>query len=93
MLIEYYKSNSLHIDRLKTEYIFMEQTINTDNLTLSDEKGNIIMREVEEIVKEKDAEGNLIYRKEVTQEKVLNDQTVHVADIFTKWKNKQGIVW
>lgn len=58
-----------------------------------DEKGNIVMLEVEELVREKDAEGNLIARKEVTQEKIVNDQTVHVANIFAEWKIKQGIVW
>ncbi|WP_018676422.1 N-6 DNA methylase [Riemerella columbina] len=58
-----------------------------------DEKGNIVMIEVEELVKEKDAEGNLIVRKEITQEKIVNDQTVHVADVFAKWKTKQGIAW
>ena len=58
-----------------------------------DEKGNIIMLEVEEIVKEKDSEGNLITRKEITQEKIINDQTIHVANIFSSWKTKQGIAW
>ncbi|WP_062062322.1 N-6 DNA methylase [Aquimarina longa] len=58
-----------------------------------DEKGNIVMLEVEELVKEKDAEGNLVARKEVTQEKILNDQTIHVADVFSNWKTKQGIAW
>lgn len=58
-----------------------------------DEKGNIVMVEVEEFVKEKDADGNLIVRKEVTQEKIVNDQTIHVANVFTKWKTQQGIAW
>ncbi|AZJ34418.1 restriction endonuclease subunit M [Tenacibaculum singaporense] len=58
-----------------------------------DEKGNIVMLEVEELVKEKDAEGNLIARKEITQEKIVNDQTIHVADVFSSWKTKQGIAW
>jgi type I restriction enzyme M protein len=58
-----------------------------------DEKGNIVMLEVEELVKEKDAEGNLIARKEITQEKIVNDQTIHVADVFSNWKTKQGIAW
>lgn len=58
-----------------------------------DEKGNIVMIEVEELVKEKDADGNLIARKEITQEKIVNDQTIHVADVFSKWKVKQGISW
>lgn len=58
-----------------------------------DEKGNIILIEAVELVKEKDAEGNLTARKEVTQEKIVNDQTVHVPRVFTKWKIKQGISW
>lgn len=58
-----------------------------------DEKGNIILLEVEELVKEKDAHGNLTARKEVTQEKIVNDQTVHVAKVFHDWKLKQGISW
>jgi type I restriction enzyme M protein len=58
-----------------------------------DEKGNIIMLENEQTVKEKDAEGNLTYRNEVTQEKIVNDQTIHVAGVFKKWKIQQGIVW
>jgi type I restriction enzyme M protein len=58
-----------------------------------DKKGNIIMLEVEEIVREKDADGNLIARKEVTQEKIVNDQTIHVAKVFADWKIKQGIGW
>lgn len=58
-----------------------------------DKEGNIVVLEVEEIVKEKDKEGNLIARREVSQEKIVNDQTIHVASIFTKWKNSQGITW
>jgi type I restriction enzyme M protein len=58
-----------------------------------DKKGNIVMIEVEELVKEKDADGNLIARKEVTQEKIVNDQTIHVAGVFSKWKTKQGMAW
>ncbi len=58
-----------------------------------DEKGNIVMLEVEELVKEKDADGNLVARKEITQEKIVNDQTILVADVFAKWKTKQGIAW
>lgn len=58
-----------------------------------DEAGNVILVETENTVKEKDAEGNLTYRKEVEQEKVVNDQTVHVAEIFADWKKKEGISW
>jgi len=58
-----------------------------------DEKGNIIMREKEQDIKEKDIKGNVVIRKEVNQEKVVNDQTIHVANIFEKWKTEQGIGW
>jgi type I restriction enzyme M protein len=58
-----------------------------------DDKGNIVMQEKEQIVKEKDAAGNLVTRQEVIQEKIVNDQTVHVAKIFKKWKIQQGIGW
>ena len=42
---------------------------------------------------EKDAEGNLVYRKETRQERGINDQTVLVADVFAKWKKQEGIAW
>ncbi len=58
-----------------------------------DDEGNILLIEKENTIKEKDAEGNLIYRKEVEQEKIVNDQTVHVAEIFAKWKIQEGISW
>lgn len=58
-----------------------------------DEKGNIIMTEREENVAERDADGNLVYRKETRQEKGVNDQTVLVADVFSKWKKEEGIAW
>lgn len=58
-----------------------------------DENGNVIMLEVEKNIREKDAFGNIVSRKEVTQEKIVNDQTIHVAEIFADWKRKQGISW
>jgi len=58
-----------------------------------DNEGNIILIEKENIIKEKDIDGNLIFRKEVEQEKVINDQTIHVAEIFSKWKKQEGISW
>ena len=58
-----------------------------------DKQGNYILQETEDIIKEKDDEGNISYRKEVSQTKVLNDQTVLVADIFNKWKETEGISW
>ncbi len=58
-----------------------------------DDQGNIVMTERETMVAEKDANGQLVYRKETTQEKGINDQTVLVADVFTKWKKQEGIAW
>jgi type I restriction enzyme M protein len=58
-----------------------------------DEKGNVIVLEKEQNVREKDIEGRLVFRKEVTQEKIVNDQTIHVAGVFKKWKIQQGIAW
>lgn len=58
-----------------------------------DEKGNIIMTEKEETITERDTEGKVIYRKETHQEKGINDQTVLVADVFSKWKREEGIAW
>lgn len=58
-----------------------------------DDQGNIVMTERETMVAEKDANGQLVYRKETTQEKGINDQTVLVADVFAKWKKQEGIAW
>ena len=58
-----------------------------------DEKGNVIMCEKTQNVWEKDIDGRTVVRKEVTQEKIVNDQTVHVANIFEKWKINEGISW
>ncbi|ENM3897357.1 hypothetical protein VCSRO82_2599 [Vibrio cholerae] len=58
-----------------------------------DDEGNIIILEVEELVKEKDADGQLVARKEITQEKIVNDQTIHVSGVFDNWKKQQGIAW
>lgn len=58
-----------------------------------DAQGNLIITEKEELVSEKDADGNVVYRKETRQEKGINDQTVLVADIFAKWKKEEGIAW
>lgn len=58
-----------------------------------DDEGNLIMEHREEFVKDTDADGNAVYRKEAFDEKIINDQTILVADVFTKWKKEQGIVW
>ncbi len=58
-----------------------------------DEEGNIVLVENKRLVLEKDADGELVTREEVLQEKVINDQTVHVSEIFTRWKKQEGISW
>ena len=58
-----------------------------------DEEGNLILEHKEDLVRELDSEGHTAYRKEVFDEKIINDQTILVADVFTKWKKAQGILW
>lgn len=58
-----------------------------------DDEGNLIMEHREEIVKDTDVNGNIVYRKEAFDEKIINDQTVLVATVFANWKKEQGIIW
>ncbi|TCK58384.1 N-6 DNA methylase [Seleniivibrio woodruffii] len=58
-----------------------------------DEDGNLVIVEQENLVKERDRDGNMTYRKEISQERIVNDQTVHVAEIFAEWKRQEGISW
>lgn len=58
-----------------------------------DEGGNFIMEHKEVAVREVDSMGNITYRTESFDEKIVNDQTVLVADVFVKWKKEQGILW
>lgn len=58
-----------------------------------DEEGNLILEHKDAEVREIDAEGNITYRTESFDEKIVDDQTVMVADVFRKWKKEQGIVW
>ena len=58
-----------------------------------DKEGNVILKEEEKEVKEKNLSGKIIHRTEIKQEKIINDQTIHVADLFYKWKVKEGIQW
>ena len=37
--------------------------------------------------------GEVTYRKETFEEKIVNDQTILVSDVFLKWKREQGITW
>ena len=58
-----------------------------------DDEGNLILEHREEAVREVDADGNVMYRREAFDEKIVNDQTILVADVFKKWKKEQGILW
>lgn len=58
-----------------------------------DEEGNLIMEHKEANVREVDHDGNITYRKETFEEKIIDDQTILVADVFAKWKKEQGIIW
>jgi len=58
-----------------------------------DEKGNVIVKAEEKTVTERSLDGSLVYRTEMQQEKIINDQTVLVADVFEKWKREEGIQW
>lgn len=59
-----------------------------------DEEGNLILRHEENDVREVDATTDEVtYRKETFEEKIVNDQTILVADVFLKWKREQGITW
>lgn len=58
-----------------------------------DEQGNLIMEHRTATVREVDANGNVTYREETFDEKIVNDQTILVADTFDKWKKEQGILW
>lgn len=58
-----------------------------------DEEGNLILRKEETSVREVDSEENISYRKESFEEKIVNDQTILVPEIFTQWKLDNGITW
>ncbi|EIJ46677.1 N-6 DNA methylase [Herbaspirillum sp. GW103] len=53
-----------------------------------DKKGNEIVEEVEETVKEYE-NGNPVYKKQRTQRKVVDDNTLQIAQAFRKWLNEQ----
>lgn len=60
---------------------------------LRDADGNLIMEHKSHEVREVDASGNVQSRLEEFDEKIINDQTPFVADVFTQWKKSQGIEW
>ncbi len=53
-----------------------------------DAKGNEIVEEVEEHVKEWE-DGTPIYRKQTTRRKVLDDNTLQIAQAFRRWLSEQ----
>lgn len=58
-----------------------------------DEEGNLILEHKETQIRDIDDEGYIVYRREAFDEKIVNDQTILVADVFAKWKKEQGILW
>lgn len=58
-----------------------------------DEEGNLLLRHEQTQVREVDNEGNVSYRQENFNEAIINDQTPLVADVFNRWKRKNGIAW
>jgi type I restriction enzyme M protein len=53
-----------------------------------DKKGNEIVEEVEETIKEYE-DGNPVYKKQRSQRKVVDDNTLQIAQAFRKWLNEQ----
>ena len=53
-----------------------------------DHKGNEIIEEVEEQVKEWEG-GTPIYRKQISRRKVLDDNTLQIAQEFRRWLSEQ----
>ena len=53
-----------------------------------------MLRHEENDVREVNTEtGEVTHRIETFEEKIVNDQTVLVAEVFEKWKHENGIVW
>ena len=58
-----------------------------------DDEGNLIMEHKKVNIREIDETGKVNYHEEEFDEKIVNDQTTLVADVFSKWKKEQGIIW
>jgi type I restriction enzyme M protein len=54
-----------------------------------DPKGNEIVEEVAETIKEYE-DGRPIYRNQKTRKKVVDDNTLQIAEVFRKWLTEQG---
>ena len=55
--------------------------------------GNLVMKQRDVDVREVNEDGAITYRKETLEEKIFDDQTTLVKDVFVKWKKEQGITW
>lgn len=64
-----------------------------NTIYVRDADGNLVMEHRTQEVRETDADGNVTVRVETFDEKIVNDQTPYVAEIFSRWKKEQGIVW
>lgn len=53
-----------------------------------DRKGNEIVEELEEQIKEWE-EGTPIYRQQTTRRKIVDDNTLQIAQEFRKWLSEQ----
>lgn len=54
-----------------------------------DKKGNEVVEEAEESIKEYDS-GQIVYKKQKTQRKVVDDNTLQIAQEFRKWLYEQN---
>ncbi|MBD5242168.1 MAG: type I restriction enzyme HsdR N-terminal domain-containing protein [Muribaculaceae bacterium] len=64
-----------------------------NTIYVRDADGNLVMEHKTQEVRETDADGNVTVRQETFDEKIINDQTLFVPEIFARWKKEQGIVW
>ena len=59
------------------------------NITyVRDRKGNEIVEEIAETVKEYE-DGQPVYKKQKTQKKVIDDNTLQIAQAFRSWLSEQ----
>lgn len=64
-----------------------------NTIYVRDADGNLVMEHKSQVIRETDADGNVTMRQETFDEKIINDQTPFVPEIFARWKKEQGIEW
>ena len=64
-----------------------------NTLYVRDIDGKLVMEQRKQEVRDVEPDGTITTRIEEFEEKIVNDQTPFVADIFAKWKKEQGIAW